>query len=380
MLAISLRAFLLLVLVAAGGMAWWANLARRQGKAVAAIVGSGGWVAYDWQQADESGSPRDGPPGPAWLRRMLGDHGFQAVVEVALYKQGDAAECPPRLAEALDRLEALPGLRTLGLYRLREADPALARLRRLGRLEHLAIHADRLGDAGLAHLGSLRRLRSLDITVSEPDQTLTAAGAGSVGRLADLETLVLRRLAVTDEALARLAGLSKLRMLSISHPRITDEGLRLLAALSGLEVLALPGSTVTDSGLAHVRGLARLKELRLRAWPGELGDDGLVHLKGLARLEVLALRGSRVSDRGLGHLRGLTRLRDLDLGGGAVTQEGMDAFREAMPSLLIGRWYVMSLGPSEEPPMPPDAGRGSQTDDMTAKDAEEAGTTRGEQR
>ncbi len=54
--------------------------AREQKKAVEWVLENGGSVEYDWQTDDDSGSP----PGPKWVRRLVGDEFFQTVRMVCL--------------------------------------------------------------------------------------------------------------------------------------------------------------------------------------------------------------------------------------------------------------------------------------------------------
>ncbi|HVX15349.1 MAG TPA: hypothetical protein VHC22_29435 [Pirellulales bacterium] len=114
---------------------------------------------------------------------------------------------------------------------------------------------------------------------------------------------------VTDELLAQMEPLSRLRWLLLDNARITDEGLVHLERLTDLEVLSLSDTQVTDAGLAH--------------------------LQGLTRLEAIYLRNTQVGDAGLDHLCGLTNLRALDLGDSRVTGEGSARLQKALPNCQI---------------------------------------------
>ena len=83
----SLRTLLLFMLLVSIGMSWVAvriQRARRQREAVEAIQKLGGLVRYDYQ-VQQSGNPLPGagPPGPAWLRNLLGEDIFARVVGVS---------------------------------------------------------------------------------------------------------------------------------------------------------------------------------------------------------------------------------------------------------------------------------------------------------
>ena len=68
-------------------MSWFAvrmKRARQQEEAVEEIKKLGGQVQYDYE-VQKSGNrlPGGGPPGPAWLRNLLGEYFFAAVVLVS---------------------------------------------------------------------------------------------------------------------------------------------------------------------------------------------------------------------------------------------------------------------------------------------------------
>jgi hypothetical protein len=74
----SLLVFLVALSVPLGWFAWEIQRARKQRAAVDNIAKAGGWVAYDFHW-NESGMPVQ-PPGPSWLRELLGDDFFSDVV------------------------------------------------------------------------------------------------------------------------------------------------------------------------------------------------------------------------------------------------------------------------------------------------------------
>ena len=75
----SLRTLFVLVTVLCVCLAVTANRARRQREAVKAIESVGGQVRYEYQYV--SGQE---PPGPEWLRELIGDEYFVSVVVVYL--------------------------------------------------------------------------------------------------------------------------------------------------------------------------------------------------------------------------------------------------------------------------------------------------------
>ncbi|HJS07017.1 MAG TPA: hypothetical protein VJ809_05130 [Pirellulales bacterium] len=85
-LRISTRTLLLIVLVLCVWLAYVSNRARKQEELVRRLVNEGrGVVAYHHQiDANGKGIPDAPLPGPAWLRRLIGDHAFLSLRVVAL--------------------------------------------------------------------------------------------------------------------------------------------------------------------------------------------------------------------------------------------------------------------------------------------------------
>jgi len=82
-LQFNLKSLLILVFVVAlpcAWLAWKLDLKRRERAAVAEVKKLGGRVAYDW----EDPFSEDEPPGPRWVRKLLGDDFFAHVVTVEI--------------------------------------------------------------------------------------------------------------------------------------------------------------------------------------------------------------------------------------------------------------------------------------------------------
>jgi hypothetical protein len=99
----------------------------------------------------------------------------------------------------------------------------------------------------------------------------------------------------------------------------------------------------TDDGLAHIRGLHRLKKLDLSGTM--VTDRGLAHLASLESLEELSLYSDEVTDAGLVHLRGLRSLRKL-MGVSRASDDGVAALAEAIPGLRITRDLGFAIRPA----------------------------------
>jgi Leucine-rich repeat (LRR) protein len=234
----SLRSVMVFTMVCAIPCAWLnrkIDRKRKEWEAVEAIVKLGGQAHYDYQRFTDGK-----PPGPAWLRNLLGENFFSEVDVVNLL---DARGLP------LDRLDELTQLREVDLRRTRTTD------------------------AGLAHLKGLIRLEALD----------------------------LQRTEISDAGLVNLEGLTNLEALCLSHTHITDAGLASLKGLTRLQMLDLQSTEVSDSGLINLAELNRLRSLYLIHT--NVSDAGLAHLKGLVQLKSLYLAGTKISDAGVSDLQ-----------------------------------------------------------------------------
>jgi predicted negative regulator of RcsB-dependent stress response len=94
-------------------------------------------------------------------------------------------------------------------------------------------------------------------------------------------------------------------------------------------------SQVTDDDVAHLAQLPRLKHLNLT--DTQVTDAGLKHLAGLKDLSGLTLDNTQVTDAGLVHLAGLKGLRHLNVYRTLVTDAGALELQESLPNCRIGR-------------------------------------------
>ena len=123
----------------------------KQREVVEEIQKAGGEVAYDYQHDQHDTTSK--PPGPRWLRELLGDDFFADVTRVfRLTEPGFDDALLPRIGQ-LTRLQELL---------LRGIDDAgLKHLKGLTQLHSLDLGLTKVGDAGLEHLKGLTQLRAL---------------------------------------------------------------------------------------------------------------------------------------------------------------------------------------------------------------------------
>jgi Leucine Rich repeat len=242
----SLRTMLLAVTLFCAWLGVTFNRANRQKHAVETITSHGGQVNYDYE-ADEDGrfvqNPPP-PPGPDWLRNLIGTDYFATVVDVGIDYQKGVND------DAVEALADLPQLRRLHLHGIDVTDSVLARLTRLTQLHILALTNSSVTDAGCEPLKRLTRLKEL----------------GLVSRC------------ISDGALEHIEGLTRLTGIVLRAPQVTDFGLVHLKRLACLEALDLTGNDkITDVGLQHLKSLVSLRLLCIRAT--SVTADGVKQLK-----------------------------------------------------------------------------------------------------
>ena len=156
----SLRTLLVFVLLVSVGLNWLGvkmHQARKQREAVEAILEAGGEVAYGYQFKEDGASvPGATPPGPAWLRKLLGDDFFRDVIRVSLELDSGGAE--------LEHLEGLSELRRVNLASTQVTDVGLEHIKGLTKLETLFLDDTKITDTGLEHLKGLTNLKSLGLS------------------------------------------------------------------------------------------------------------------------------------------------------------------------------------------------------------------------
>lgn len=145
------------------------------------------------------------PPGPRWLRKIIGDDAFASIVAVRL-------PIPDSPQAAISSLSACH------------------------RLEHLTLTGP-WGSKDIRGISELKQLKRLSLSYTRN---------------------------VDDEALAEIGQLKRLEILHLTGTAVTDRGMPHLARLKGLKILSLNYSNVTDQGLVHLAGLKQLQTLSLR--------------------------------------------------------------------------------------------------------------------
>lgn len=336
-LRFSLRTVLLVITLGALLLGWRVSQVRRQQAAVARIVEAGGSVRYRFDrprfgQTHESGRPI--LTGPAWMRRLMGDEGFQVVHAVDL--PGTRKD-----QELMELISSFRQLEALAAYGGHLCDRDLRHLARLTELRRLCIDSHRITDRGLVHLAGLHNLETLDLRHAR----LTDEGLRHLAAMTQMEVLFLDSPRITDAGLAGLRPMGRLRLLDLSGCGITDIGVEQLTRFTQLDSLMLGGTKVSDAGLSHLRRLTALRDLRLSGT--SITDRGLEHVAALDGLDRLFLDDTKITDAGLRRLKRLKNLMGLSLiNCRGITEAGVTELKRAIPGLLVNRPIDLPAGPA----------------------------------
>lgn len=223
---LNLRTLFVLITVACVLLGWHVNGAWKQRAAVAAIRELGGRWAYDYEiyQTDNLFSPPKGePPGPAWLRDLIGIDFFTDVVRV---------DCGGKQIKNVKLLAELPRLRRLDLSSTNVND-----VTSLGKLTNL--HILELRDTQVSDVASFERLTQLEYLQLSGTQV---SDVTPLVALRDLEHLYLNSTRVRD--VSPLMNLKNLEFLGLNDTDVSE--VASLANLTSLKWLDLRGTQVRE--------------------------------------------------------------------------------------------------------------------------------------
>lgn len=270
----SLRTLLLAMTVVALWLGWTSSSTNRQRRAVQTILAAGGQVRYEHEAVNALG--RQEPPVLRWFERWLGVDWFRDVIEVSLNGgKGTSASFAalaafprlevfsaegPQVADSdYEVLRALPRLKTLCLFDVKNKPAAFEPLAGLPNLEAMCLAGPGVTDETLRHVGRLSTLKHLEVW----GRQIGSAGVIHLANCRALEQLQLLDTGVSDEAAGAIAQMANLEYLSLRGAAISDSGLAALHALPKLKRVNLKGTNVSDAGAAAFEGeQASVKVLR----------------------------------------------------------------------------------------------------------------------
>jgi hypothetical protein len=225
----SLRTLMIVVTLFAVACSWFAvkmQQAKRQREAVEAIEKLGGRISYDYEWDSGSGYRITGakPPGPTWLRKVLGDDFFCTVDFVDIHEV-----C---LDPGMEHLKKLNYLRWLALRGATD-DGLKYIIKELNQLQYLSLWEKKFTNEGLERLNDMKKLQHIDLALIQTTNT----SMEHLQKLEQLKTLDLRQTQITDNSLAHLKGLTQLKYLFLPIDLVTDAGVeKLQKALPNLRI------------------------------------------------------------------------------------------------------------------------------------------------
>jgi hypothetical protein len=215
-------------------------------------------------------------------------------------------------------------------------DPVASQLSRFRNLRKVVF--DRRGtitDDGLAQLAQLTRLRRLDLgTTRDGSPLITDATARSLQQLTALRELILPQTALTPEGIRLLGGIARLEQLDLTLNEVTDDSLSALGDLKHLRTLKLRGTQVQGPGLQYLARCQSLESLQLSEL-SPFNSDELRHLVGHPRLKVLNLSGTRLDKRAVSHLSGIPTLELLEMNDSGLGEADLRELRTALPKCTV---------------------------------------------
>ncbi|MDR3183586.1 MAG: hypothetical protein LBT89_11840 [Planctomycetaceae bacterium] len=182
--------------------------------------------------------------------------------------------------------------------------------------------------------------------------------------LSDLESLQIANYReLSDDDVARLTGLKKIKTLKLanggitdaavktiadafpllvnldlsSETRLTDDATKDIARLKNLETLSMLFCGISEFGIMNIATLPKLKALDIRA--ANVGNSGLSALAGVKTLKSLKHRAQTVTDEGIQALVGAKEISNLEIQDFSITGQSGQFIRqmENLTSLIIFR-------------------------------------------
>lgn len=202
----SVRTLLLLVLVTAILLGRWRSQAERQRKAVKLISESGSFVYYHEFPHQRVGTADYSaePPGPDWLRNIVGDEYFQTV-RMVFFAPTD---------KAMKQITtSLPDLRKAWIDAYQLTDEGLKQLSKVKSLEEVTIsNGHNLSNNSMSTLSGLPNIRSLYIVNTPIDHR----SVEHLAKLTCLQQLHLSRTLLTVDDVAQIQAMLMLRDAAMS--------------------------------------------------------------------------------------------------------------------------------------------------------------------
>lgn len=256
-----------------------------------------------------------------WVKKLGGKATIRegAVVEVDLSRT-------PVTDTQLQHLKPLTGLQSLNVGTTEVGDLGVSSLASLTELRSLNLSHTMTSDKGLAVVAKLPRLKELAVRYTLVENVVAPP---------EVEILSLEGCSIGDDAIEKLAGLTKLHQLDLSYTEVTDAGIAHLTKLPALKFLDLNATELSDDALKEIAQITSLDHLRLNY--GRFTDKGVQMLSSLKNLVTLEMARTRVTDESMPALASLSQLRRLNLDYTNVSDKGLEILVKGVPGLEMLR-------------------------------------------
>lgn len=262
-------------------------------------------------------------------------------------------------ATDIGHLTEWENLRALDLRGTRADSGVFERLIVHRSLEFLDISSTEVDDEGFEELAALtklaelrcgaNRLSGLALTVLKTVPALRRLDVGGYQRVDS----GLWGLALNEQNLERLGGLTRLESLTLRGAKLADRGsdrpgsdlaikkeivgLDKLSPLTRLHALDLGDLPIKSADLAWLPALTALEQLDIDG-SYQIDDAVVGTLQKLGALKRLNLAGTVLTDAALNQLAGMMSLERLTVGGTQVTSGAVAAFARQRPDCRVISW------------------------------------------
>ena len=186
-------------------------------------------------------------------------------------------------------------------------------------------------------LGGLSKMTSLKVLAVDR-QNVTAAVLDSLPRPDRLVEFLAARTPIDDSIATRLPRLTGLRKLRLSGTDVGPETCDAIGGLTSLAELDLSGCpNLTDDAVAKLTALPKLKKLNLYDTP--IGDAAAESVAGLPSLRWLNVDKTNITDVGVESLAKLDALTFLHLGSTPISDDAADPLSKmtSLEKLIVTR-------------------------------------------
>lgn len=272
--------------------------------------------------------------------------GSQPAPNTEQQKPSPAITAPPVVPTAVDPVKAIAEFQSKSSRAIMDEDlKLLASLPSgLEQIQSVDVRLSGVSDDGVKQIGKFPGLVELNLTstsinglgleslkdcpnlrklIVSSTLNMTPQGWEALGKVAQLETLIVSDNQLKDADVSKFIGITNLREINISRTAVTDQSFEHLAAMENLAILRLENNSGIDGrGLqAYTRTKPVLRELHSTGT--QLGRAGLKHVKSIASLEVLDLSGTGLTDAQFSEMKGAVNIVHLRVGRNGLTALGM---------------------------------------------------------